>query len=138
MKLVLDTNVVLKALIKNSAVRGILLGRNHELFVPEHLFEEIADHKAEVIEKSGLSEKEVDSVLDVLLTNISVVPSDKVLSKWKTAEKAIGLVDKDDVPFIAAALSMGCELWSDDGHLKRQTKVRVWSTKDIMRIGSRA
>ena len=137
MKLVLDTNVVLKALIKNSVVGGILLSPNHEFFVPEHLFEEVRNHRAEVVDKSGLSEEEVDSVLDALLTNIGVIPSDKILSKWKAAERAIGQVDRDDIPFVAAALSVDCELWSDDGHLKRQNKVKVRTTKDVVRTGTR-
>ena len=106
--------------------------------MPEHLFEEIRDRKAEVVKKSGLSEEEVDMVLDALLTNIGVVPSDTMLSKWKAAERAIGQIDRDDIPFVAAALSVDCGLWSDDGHLKRQNKVKVRTTKDVVKIGTRA
>lgn len=40
MKVVLDTNVILNALIKDSAVRGIILGSNNEFLVPEYAIEE--------------------------------------------------------------------------------------------------
>jgi hypothetical protein len=37
LKFVLDTNVVLKALIKDSMVRGILLGSTHEFLIPDRV-----------------------------------------------------------------------------------------------------
>lgn len=128
----LDTNVILKALIRDSVVRGILLGSSHEFFIPEYAIEETRKHLDVVAKKSGLSESEIDSVIDTLLTNIKVIPADQVRSKWKEAEEAIGRVDSDDVPFVAASMSVSCDgIWSDDKHLKLQNKVKVWTTRDV-------
>ncbi len=53
MRLVLDTNVILKALIKDSVVRGMLLRSGHELLIPEYAIEETKMHLDVVAAKSG-------------------------------------------------------------------------------------
>jgi len=72
LKFVLDTNVILKALIKDSVVRGILLGSSHEFLIPEYAIDETRKHLDLVAKKSGLSRGEIISVMDALLTNIRV------------------------------------------------------------------
>lgn len=139
MRFVLDTNVFLKALIKNSAVRGTIVGSNHEFLVPTHLIDEAREHLDEVEEKSGLSRSEIESVMNTLLGRIRFVEEDQVLSKWEEAEKAMKKVDEDDIPIVAAALAVRCDgIWSDDGHLKRQGKVKVWTTREVVGSSDRA
>jgi predicted nucleic acid-binding protein len=139
LKFVLDTNVFLKALIKKSVVRGIIVGSAHEFLIPAYLMEETREHFDEVEEKSGLSRTEIESVIDALLARIRVVPADEVTSKWGEAEAVMKNIDENDTPFVAAALSAQCDgIWSDDRHLKRQRKVRVWTTKDIVSLGKSA
>ena len=132
MRLVLDTNVILKALIRDSVVRGILLGSSHEFLVPEYAIEETKRHLGMVADKSGLTKEEIGSVLELLLANAAVIPADMVASKLKEAEAVMGKVDAGDVPFVAASMSVSCDgIWSDDRHLRRQDKVRVWTTKEV-------
>lgn len=54
MKLVVDTNILLKALIKDSKVRSILLNPNHLFYLPEYAMEEVMEHISLLIEKTGL------------------------------------------------------------------------------------
>ena len=136
MRLVLDTNVVLKALIRNSKVRAVLLNPTHRFLIPEYGIEETRKHISLVVRKSGLTEGEVNVVLDALLSNMELIPSKKTLGKWKEAERIMAGVDREDVPFLAAALSTRCDgIWSDDAHLRRQKRVRVWTTKDVLMFG---
>ena len=88
MKLVLDTNILLKALIRNSKVRAALLSPNHQLFVPEHAVEETRRHFGLIMKKTGLSEDEVELVLGVLLTNLHVIPSKDIMANWKGPKKS--------------------------------------------------
>ena len=53
MKFVLDTNVILKAIIKDSVVRGILLSSNHEFLIPEHAIDETKNHLDVAAKKIG-------------------------------------------------------------------------------------
>jgi len=58
------------------------------------------------------------------------------LAWWSEAEEIVGSIDRDDVPFVAAALSIRCDgIWSDDKDLKRQKKVKVWSSREIILLG---
>jgi predicted nucleic acid-binding protein len=134
LKLIVDTNVILKALIKGSKVRAILLSPNHQFYIPEYALEEIERHLRLVVEKTSLSEDEVKLALDILLTKMQVVPSEDILTKINEAEEIMGSHDIGDIPFLAAALSMACDgIWSDDKDFKRQRRVKVWSTKEMIR-----
>ena len=85
------------------------------------------------MKKTGLSEDEVELVLGVLLTNLHVIPSKDIMANWKGAEEIMVGIDRSDTPFVAAALSLPCDgIWSDDLHLKRQKKVKVWNTKEVL------
>jgi len=133
LKFVLDTNILLKALIRNSKVRAALLSPNHQLFVPEYAVEETRRHFGLIVKKTGLSEEEVKLVLGVLLTNLHVILSRDIMANWKVAEGIMVDIDRSDIPFVAAALSLPCDgIWSDDIHLKRQKRVKVWNTKEVL------
>ena len=135
MKLIVDTNIILKALIKDSKVRAILLNPNHQFYLPEYAIEEIEEHMPLLVEKTGLSEEEIKLALNILLTNIQVLPSEEVLEKWSEAKEIMGTIDEDDTPFLAASLTIACDgIWSDDKDLKRQRRVKVWNTREIIRL----
>ncbi len=132
MRLVLDTNVILKALIKNSRVRAVLLNPRHQFLIPEHALEEIERHLQLIQRKTSLSENEIRLVLRTLLTNIETVPAQMVLKRWREAQKEMERIDRNDIPFVAA-LSVHSEgIWSDDKDLKRQDKVKVWNTREVL------
>ena len=135
MKLIVDTNIIFKALIKNSKVRAILLSPNHQLYLPEYAVEEVEKHMALLMKKTGLSEEEIRLALSILLTNMQVVPSESILAKWNEAEEIMKPIDTGDTPFIAASLSITCDgIWSDDKDLKRQRRVKVWSTREVIHL----
>lgn len=136
MKLVVDTNIILKALIKNSKVRAVLLSPNHQLHIPEYALDEVERHLPLLLEKTGLSKEEIKLALSIILTNIQVIPSENILAKMSEAEEIIGSIDRGDIPFVAAALSIRCDgIWSDDKDLKRQRRVKVWNSREIIRLG---
>jgi len=135
LKLVVDTNVILKALIRDSTVRALLLNPERDLCVPEYTFEELEKHMNTIVEKSGLFREEIQKVLSTLLTKILVLPAKEIAEEWERAEAVIGWVDPKDVPFVAAALSVHADgIWSDNKDLKRQKEVRVWNTAEIKRV----
>jgi len=136
LKIVVDTNVLPKALIRSSKVRAILLSPDHQFYLPDYAVEEVERHLPVLMEKTGLSGEEIRLVLSVLLTNIQVIPFEATVAVWGEAEEIVGAIDRSDIPFIAASLSTACDgIWSDDKDLKRQRKVRVWNTREMMRLG---
>ncbi len=133
MRLLVDTNVLMKALIKDSLVRAILLNPANDYFVPEYAFEEIEKHMDTLEKKTGLGEGEIRLFPGVLASNLRVVPKEEVRGRWTEAKSIIGSIDRNDTPFVAAALASSCEaIWSDDKDFKRQSRLRVLNTREIL------
>ena len=134
MKLVVDTSVLIAALMKDSAVRELLLNPLFEFYVPEHYIEEIEKHMGEIAKRSGLIAENMYLLLGILLTSVQVVPKERILEKMKEAEQIMGKIDMDDTPFIALALSFPNDgVWSEDRHFLKQNRVKVWLTKDLLK-----
>ena len=135
MKLVVDTSILFAALLKKSTVRELLLNPLFEFYMPEFCIEEIEKHVEEIVDRSGLSAENVYLLLGVLLSSVQVVPAERILKKYIEAEKIMGKIDRDDVPFVALALSFPNDgIWSEDKHFRRQKKVKVWRTRDLLKL----
>ena len=51
MKIVIDTNIILSALIKNSTTRTLVFSNSFDLYYPKMSFYEIQKHKETAIKK---------------------------------------------------------------------------------------
>lgn len=135
MKLVVDSSVLIAALMRDSAVRELLLNPFLEFYVPEHCFEEIERHVDEISKRSALSVQNVYLLLGILLASVQVVPAESILEWIGEAEKIMGKIDMDDVPFVALALSfLNDGIWTEDRHFLKQRRVKVWLTRDLLKL----
>lgn len=133
MKLVIDTNVLISALLKNSITRELLLFPSLEFLLPEYALEEVEAHKGSISKRSGLSEDEIDIVLSLLLENIAIVPASEIKPNLAKAHKLIGHIDQFDIPFVALALSVENDgIWSNDKHFENLKGIKVWKTADLL------
>lgn len=134
MKLVVDTNILLSALIKNSTTRSILLNPNHIFYLPEFAIDEAQKYFELISSKSGLPVKEIKLILDLLATNFEVVSLKDFAQCFREAEKVMKSVDEKDALFVALALCIKCDgIWSNDRDLKEQHLVKVWNTAEIVK-----
>ena len=133
MNIVVDTNIFISALINEGITRSVILTSGFNFLFPEFEFEEIFNHKLEILDKSGLNEEEFNVLLLGLLRKVKIIRTEKVVGYHSKAKKIIGHIDKDDVMFIATALAFGCGIWSDDKHFKMQKKVGVYTAKEMWR-----
>lgn len=132
MRLVVDTNVIISALVKNSASRKIIVYSTFHLFTPSFTLEELRLHLDEICGKKGIDNEESLRVLNILFKYINVIDFDFYVSKIERAKRIIGNVDENDVPFIALALSFdNGGIWSNDRHFLRQKEIKIWRTEDI-------
>lgn len=81
MKLIVDTNVLISALVKKSTVRELLLNPLFEFYVLEYCIEEIERHVGEISKRSGLSIENVYLLLGVLLASVQVVPAERIVER---------------------------------------------------------
>lgn len=135
MILVIDTNILISALIRDSTARKIIVRSEWEFYYPEMSFHEVRKYKNLVLEKSGMGEEEYTGMLNYLLKHIKLVPEELIQHKLDEANKLLGKIDPDDVIFLATALSLdNSKIWSDDTHFEKQDKVVVLKTKDIVKL----
>ncbi len=137
MRLVIDTNILIAALIKNSFTRQFILFSDLQLISPEITTAEINKYRSLILEKSGLSEKEFKTLFSTLLGRLTLFQEGKYLHCISEAMQLIGKYDPGDVPFLALALSIKNDgIWSDDNHFQQQKKVRIWKTKELIEYTS--
>ena len=133
MRIVIDTNCLIAALIRDGAARRILFYSRFSFFSPEFTLDEIDKHISEIIEKSGIESHELHKLLENLMKRITIIPQSVYDSWMNKAEEIIGKIDIHDVPFVAVSLSLPNEgIWSDDSHFTEQKQISVWRTSDLL------
>lgn len=111
MEIVVDTNFIISALLKNGVTRKILFLAPFEFYSLSYARSEIEKHKKELIRKSKLEEPYKNKAIEIMTD-----------------------IDISDAPFIALALHLDCSIWSNDGHFKKQHHVKVYSTEGIKEL----
>ncbi len=133
MRLIVDTNILVSSLIKDSITREILLLPYMDFYLPEFALEEVEAHKIKISKLSGLSPDEIDFFLDLLLENISIVTARAIRPYLIEAERIIGDIDPGDIPFIALALAVDNDgLWTNDKHFRKVKKIKIWNTPELL------
>ena len=134
LKLVVDTNRVFAALVRDGASRNILFHLNARYFTVLFLEEEIMKYKDEIIRKANISEREFFLLFEKIKSNLAFLGDSVVAAHIKEAYRIMKDIDQKDTPFIAAALATNADIWSDDRHFEKQTKVKVWKTSDLVKL----
>ena len=133
MKIILDTNILLAALIRDSITRHLIISLNVSFYYPEKSLDEIIRNKQEVLEKAEIPEEVFNTTLATLFRHINLVKENELEQYLKKADSIIGHVHKNDVVFIAAALSQDAIIWSNDQHFQKQKDIFVVTTEDIIK-----
>lgn len=141
MMLVVDSNILFTFFWETSVFRKLSVRQDILLVSPELSLEEINRNSSELAEKSGISKEEFGKLLKELKNLVEFVPTKEYSGFLKIAESlasSLPVEEKNeflkDIDFVALALKLECPLWSNDKLLKKQPKVEVFSTKEIIGI----
>ncbi|MFH1311301.1 MAG: PIN domain-containing protein [Nanoarchaeota archaeon] len=131
MKFVLDTNIILSALIKNSLSRKIITTLESEFFTPSFTLSEIIKYKKYIFKKALINEKQFRVLFNKIFEYVKIVP----LVYYKDyIPQLINLIeDKKDIPFLACAIALNSNIWSNDKHFKQQKKIKVFTTDEFIK-----
>ena len=132
MNIVVDTNILISALIKEGLTRDLIVNSQFNLLIPEFELIEIQNHKQEIIGKSGLSEEEFKGLLSYLLNYVKAIRTEEIINYRRRAKEIMEEIDPDDVQFIAAAIAYNAAIWSDDTHFQKQNVVKVFTTEEMI------
>jgi len=141
MELVVDVNVVLSALVKRGvsfkvfALNRVL--RKFKFFAPDFMLSEFAKHRDRVLKESRLREKVFSAIVDLIFSQIEIVPSEAF---GNFVPKAMELLkDEKDVAYVALALAFNCGIFSGDPDLREIEGIKVYSPRELfeMLLGKR-
>ena len=132
MKFILDANPLFSTLIKDSSTANVIVSDKVELYAPDFLFDEFLEHKEEILAKTKKTEQELNNLVENLKDVIHIVPKKEFETFLDEARKLTS--DEDDIPYLALALKLNIPVWSNDKKLKKQGKVKIHSTEEIIGI----
>lgn len=113
--LVLDANILVRAVL-GQRVRRILEAHADSIsfFVPETAYAEAEEHLAALVLKRGGDPAKALASLKSMAALGSVVGQDLYCDFEAEARKRLGARDPEDWPILAAALALGCPIWTED------------------------
>ena len=134
LRLVVDANVIVAALLRDSTTRRLLILGGHELHAPRLLFEEIGEHWAEFVKRSGIPPEALQEVLRVLRGYISEHDWSEYADSLRGAQAALDPADVEDAPYLALASFLSADgVWTEDRRLLEQAAVKTFRTRDLLR-----
>lgn len=135
--IILDANILVAALIKNSVIRQILL-KHKEFAVTNYVLEEVNLHIETIIQQADLTDEAPSQILKILLSNIQLILDEELDAHFEEATEIVKSIDQNDDHIVAAALANpGSSIWSEDKALKKQNKVKVMNTKEMIEYFSK-
>jgi len=118
-------------LIRKGKTEDILFNYNLHIFAPEFLFEEFNKYAALILGKTGRNKEEFEELVRIIKKKIKTVPNEETEKYINKAGKISP--DKNDIDYFALALKLKCPIWSNDKELKKQEKITVYSTEDLIK-----
>ena len=133
MKIVIDSNRVIAALIKESTTRELLFNENFEFYAPDLTITEITKYEKDIIQKADITQEEFDITLSAILSCINIISKDNQNIYLSELQGEIN--DIDDIPYIASCLFIKADgIWTHDPHFKEQHKIRIFTNIDLLNI----
>ncbi len=113
--LVLDANILIRAVL-GQRVRRILIAHadNISFFIPEIAYAEAEEHLVALVVKRGGDPAKALASLRSMAALGNIVSPDLYGYFEAEARKRLGARDPDDWPILAAALALGCPIWTED------------------------
>ncbi|MBI2045525.1 hypothetical protein HYT23_05705 [Candidatus Pacearchaeota archaeon] len=134
MLLVVDVNVVFSALVKKGNSFEVFennkLFNKFEFIAPEFMASELDKKRDRLLSKTHLSKDELNDSLEFIKKQITFIPSSEFLEKLSEVLE----LNLKDAPYLALALKYNCGIFSGDKGLKKQTKVKILSPRELLDI----
>jgi predicted nucleic acid-binding protein len=113
--LVLDANILIRAVLGNRVLRILEAHADRiSFFVPESAYAEAEEHLAALVAKRGGDPAKGLASLRAMAALGTIVSQDLYGDFEAEARKRLGVRDPEDWPILAAALALGCPIWTED------------------------
>ena len=121
MTIVIDTNIVISAILSDKGKIGeLLLSKTEKLefFAPEFLLDELNNHQSKIKSIAGFNDDEYERVIKLVLKTVVFVDESSISpGNLNKAFEMVKDVDLKDLIFVALCLEKNCVLWTGDKKL---------------------
>lgn len=132
MRLVIDTNRIISALLKDGLTREIITSNSIDFYSIDYVIEELNKYQSYILKKAHMTKTDFDLLFDLVFDQIQIVEDNKVKKHMKEATEIMKDIDIKDSPILACALSIPNEgIWTEDKDFEKQTKIPIWKTKAL-------
>lgn len=136
MRIILDANIIISALLGSRGKLTIITSQNHEFYCPSTIIDEIKKYKRDICEKLVSNPKEFEDNLNALLFFIKIIKYAEYETFISRARESIKERDIKDADYIACSLAIGADfIWTEDKDFSSQTIVSVKNTEDFLEDG---
>lgn len=135
MHLIVDANILFSFFNKSSDRRYLfeeLSEKSFLLIAPDFSIDELVKDKEKIKKYSFIDDFEFSFLLSLLKDSLKIVPKSEYERYISSAAKVAP--HTKDVPYFALALKFDCRIWSDEKSFKKQSKVKMFSTKELLKI----
>ena len=130
LSIIVDANMIMSLLIAEGSKRKLFFSGRISPVSPEFVLFEIGEHWQEILEKSKLSEEKLKLVLSEVRKALNTLSLSDVKDFMNEALQVSP--DPDDAEYFATALKLNCPIWSEDKLLKKQSRVKVLNTPELL------
>ena len=131
MKLVINSNILFSFFWNDSFTKKIILMPSLELYAPFFFFKEMDKYIDGILSKTKLSSQQFEKFKEKLSEVVKFV-SENEYGGYVNEGMTIS-PDLKDADFFALALYLNCPIWSKDKVLKKQSKVKVYNTSELIK-----
>ncbi len=130
MRLTVDATVFFSALLKEGVTRRLWFNPRIDLIAPEFLLVEFKKYRSELQERFASTMDDFETLTHELFFRVRFV-KDEELEPYLPAA-AFLVQDAKDWIYLACALKENTALWSNDAELKKQSRVLVKTTTELL------
>ena len=133
MKLIIDSNRIISALIKDGLTREIITSNKIQFYTLNYVLDEIMKYKKYIVKKAKINDNQIDYLFNLLMENIIIISDKKINQYMGKAINVMKDIDINDSPILACALAIENDgIWTEDRDFDKQNKIKIWKTSDLI------
>lgn len=130
MERVIDTNIIIAAVLVKSDLQKTIFDLRVTLYSPEFMLEEIEKYREEITQRSKYNETELQELLNQIFSRIHIIPGEEYANSEVNAQEISP--DEKDWPFVALGLELNCPIWTNDGSLLKCKNVNTITSFEVI------
>ncbi|MEQ8364392.1 MAG: putative toxin-antitoxin system toxin component, PIN family [Cyclobacteriaceae bacterium] len=139
---VVDTNIVFSAILNSNGLIGELLFNSEdqfEFYSYEIIIDELTKYKAKLQALTKMPKEKIEVAIHQVLKNIILLSSEAISETYlKRVYELAAVVDEDDTPFLATAISIEASIWTGDKKLINGLRTKgfqdIYSTAELYEL----